>query len=127
MWAIGTTGGDALTLAGERPILVTILRERFEGWLPAYMAGELPQRSAEGPTMAMDAGEIERLIKVRIPDAQVTIRDLAGDGDHYAATVISASFKGKSRVQQHQLVYEALKAQMGGVLHALALQTATPD
>ena len=73
--------------------------------------------------MAMDAGEIERLIKARIPDAQVTIRDLAGDGDHYAATVISASFKGKSRVQQHQLVYEALKGQMGGVLHALALQT----
>ena len=60
--------------------------------------------------MAMDAGEIERLIKARIPDAQVTIRDLAGDGDHYAATVISASFKGKSRVQQHQLVYEALKS-----------------
>ena len=77
--------------------------------------------------MAMDAGEIERLIKARLPDAQVTIRDLAGDGDHYAATVISASFKGKSRVQQHQLVYEALKAQMGGVLHALALQTATPE
>jgi stress-induced morphogen len=73
--------------------------------------------------MAMDAGEIERLIKARIPDAQVTIRD----GDHYAATVISASFKGKSRVQQHQLVYEALKTQMGGVLHALALQTAAPE
>ena len=77
--------------------------------------------------MAMQAGEIERLIKAHIPDAQVTIRDLAGDGDHYAATVISASFKGKSRVQQHQLVYEALKGQMGGVLHALALQTGTPD
>ena len=77
--------------------------------------------------MAMDAGEIERLIKARLPDAEVTIRDLAGDGDHYAATVISASFKGKSRVQQHQLVYEALKTQMGGVLHALALQTATPE
>ena len=77
--------------------------------------------------MAMDAGEIERLIKARIPDARVTIRDLAGDGDHYAATVISASFKGKSRVQQHQLVYEALKTQMGGVLHALALQTAPPE
>ena len=76
--------------------------------------------------MAMDAGEIERLIKASIPDAQVTIRDLAGDGDHYAATVISAAFKGKSRVQQHQLVYEALKGQMGGVLHALALQTGTP-
>jgi stress-induced morphogen len=77
--------------------------------------------------MPMDAGEIERLIKARIPDAEVTIRDLVGDGDHYAATVISPSFRGKSRVQQHQLVYEALREQMGGVLHALALQTGVPD
>ena len=77
--------------------------------------------------MAMDAGEIERLIKVRIPDAQVTIRDLAGDGDHYAATVISETFRGKSRVQQHQIVYEALRAEMGGKLHALALQTGIPE
>ena len=77
--------------------------------------------------MPMDANEIERLIKARIPDAEVSIRDLAGDGDHYAATVISESFRGKSRVQQHQLVYNALKGQMGGVLHALALQTGTPD
>ena len=77
--------------------------------------------------MPMDAGEIERLIKDSIPDAQVTIRDLAGDGDHYAATVVAASFKGKSRVQQHQLVYNALKGRMGGMLHALALQTGTPD
>jgi stress-induced morphogen len=77
--------------------------------------------------MAMDAGEIERLIKKRIPDAEVTIRDLAGDGDHYAATVLSESFRGKSRVQQHQIVYDALKAEMGGKLHALALQTGTPD
>jgi stress-induced morphogen len=76
--------------------------------------------------MAMDAREIERLIKASIPDAEVTIRDLAGDGDHYAATVIAASFRGKSRVQQHQLVYAALKGQMGGVLHALALQTGVP-
>ena len=68
--------------------------------------------------MPMDAGEIERLIKVHIPDATVTIRDLAGDGDHYAATVVSASFKGKSRVQQHQLVYNALQGRMGGLLHA---------
>jgi stress-induced morphogen len=75
----------------------------------------------------MDAGEIERLIKVRIPDAQVTIRDLAGDGDHYAATVISEAFRGKSRVQQHQIVYEALRAEMGGKLHALALQTGIPE
>ena len=77
--------------------------------------------------MPMDAGEIERLIKSSIPDAQVTIRDLAGDGDHYSATVISASFKGKSRVQQHQLVYSALQGRMGGLLHALALQTGTPE
>ena len=77
--------------------------------------------------MPMDAREIERLIKGRIPDAQVTIRDLAGDGDHYAATVIAESFRGKSRVQQHQIVYEALKGQMGGTLHALALQTGVPE
>jgi stress-induced morphogen len=75
----------------------------------------------------MDANEIERLIREAIPDAQVTIRDLAGDGDHYAATVIAESFRGKSRVQQHQLVYQALKGQMGGVLHALALQTGVPE
>ena len=77
--------------------------------------------------MAMDASEIERLIKRRIPDAEVTIRDLAGDADHYAATVLAESFRGKSRVQQHQIVYEALKAEMGGKLHALALQTGTPE
>jgi stress-induced morphogen len=77
--------------------------------------------------MAMTPGDIERLIRARIPDAQVTIRDLAGDGDHYAATVISGAFRGKSRVQQHQLVYDALRGQMGGVLHALALQTGTPE
>ncbi|MEZ5890811.1 MAG: BolA family transcriptional regulator [Xanthobacteraceae bacterium] len=77
--------------------------------------------------MPMKADEIERLIRRHIPDAEVTIHDLAGDGDHYAATVVSAAFKGKSRVQQHQLVYEALKAEMGGQLHALALQTAPPE
>jgi stress-induced morphogen len=77
--------------------------------------------------MPMDAREIERLIKDHIPDAEVTIRDLAGDGDHYAATVVSAEFRGKSRVQQHQMVYDALRGSMGGALHALALQTAAPD
>ncbi len=77
--------------------------------------------------MPMNANDIERLIKASIPDAQVTIRDLAGDGDHYAATVISEAFRGKSRVQQHQIVYQALKGQMGGDLHALALQTGTPS
>ena len=77
--------------------------------------------------MAMSANDIERFIKEALPDAQVTIRDLAGDGDHYAANVVSAAFKGKSRVQQHQLVYAALKGRMGGELHALALQTSTPE
>lgn len=77
--------------------------------------------------MPMDQREIEQLIKASIPDAVVTIRDLAGDGNHYAATVISESFRGKSRVQQHQMVYAALKGRMGGELHALALQTGVPE
>jgi stress-induced morphogen len=76
--------------------------------------------------MAMDAGDIERLIKAAFPDAQVAIEDLAGDGNHYAAHVVSAAFQGKSRVQQHQMVYAALKGKMGGDLHALALQTSVP-
>ena len=77
--------------------------------------------------MAMSAIEIERMIKEAIPGAQVQISDLRGDGDHYAALVKAPSFKGKSRVQQHQMVYQALKGNMGGVLHALALQTSAPD
>ena len=77
--------------------------------------------------MGMSATDIERFIKEALPDAQVTIRDLAGDGDHYAASVVSAAFKGKSRVQQHQMVYSALKGRVGGELHALALQTSTPE
>ena len=76
--------------------------------------------------MAMDAHEIERMIKAALPDAAVEIKDLAGDGDHYAATVVSAAFKGKTRVQQHQMVYRALQGRMGNELHALALQTALP-
>ena len=73
--------------------------------------------------MPMEASEIERLIKAKFPDAAVEIRDLAGDGDHYEASVASAAFAGKSRVQQHQMVYEALGGRMGGVLHALKLTT----
>ena len=76
--------------------------------------------------MAMDAHEIERLIKVSFPDATVEILDLAGDGDHYKAVITTAAFKGKSRIQQHQMVYAALKGNMGGVLHALALTTQVP-
>ncbi len=77
--------------------------------------------------MAMDASEIEALIRQALPDAKIEIRDLAGDGDHYAAVVVSDAFKGKTRVQQHQMVFQALKGKMGGELHALALQTSAPD
>ncbi len=76
--------------------------------------------------MAMDSAEIVQLIQESIPDAEVRIDDLRGDGDHYAATVLSASFKGITRVQQHQLVYKALKGRMGEQLHALALKTGVP-
>jgi stress-induced morphogen len=80
----------------------------------------------EVDAMGMSASDIAAMIKAALPDAEVTIRDLAGDGNHYAAEVISASFRGKTRVQQHQLVYDALRGNMGGVLHALALQTGVP-
>ena len=76
--------------------------------------------------MPMSAADIERLIKESLPDAQVRIEDLAGDGDHYRAHIVSEAFRGKSRLQQHQLVYLALGERMGGALHALALSTSTP-
>ena len=77
--------------------------------------------------MAMEAAEIERLIREALPDARISIDDLRGDGDHYAAHVVSASFKGKTRVQQHRMVTQALGGRMGDALHALALQTSAPD
>jgi stress-induced morphogen len=77
--------------------------------------------------MPMDSHEIERLIREALPDASVEIRDLAGDGDHYMARVVSEAFRGKTRVAQHKMVYDALKGRMGGELHALALQTSAPD
>ncbi|MEK9831639.1 MAG: BolA family protein [Alphaproteobacteria bacterium] len=77
--------------------------------------------------MPMAASEIETLIKDALPDAVVRIDDLRGDGDHYLAHVVSSAFAGKSRVQQHQMVYDALQGRMGGELHALALQTAVPE
>ncbi|MEQ1611927.1 MAG: BolA family transcriptional regulator [Hyphomicrobiaceae bacterium] len=76
--------------------------------------------------MPMEASDIEKLIRAKFPDAEIVIKDLAGDGDHFAAHVVASAFKGKSRVQQHQMVYEALDGRMGGVLHALALTTAAP-
>ena len=77
--------------------------------------------------MPMPAEEIERMLREAFPDAKIEIRDLAGDGDHYAATVISEAFRGKSKVQQHQMVYAALQGKMGGELHALALTTGVPE
>ncbi len=76
--------------------------------------------------MAMSAIEIEDLIRAALPDADVLVEDLAGDGDHYAAHIVSESFRGRSRIQQHQMVFTALGGRMGGVLHALALQTSVP-
>ena len=76
--------------------------------------------------MAMEASEIQRLIRAAFPDAEIVIEDLRGDGDHYAAQVTSTAFVGKSRVQQHQMVYQALQGRMGDALHALALQTSAP-
>ena len=77
--------------------------------------------------MGMAAEDIARMIKESFPDAEIRIEDLAGDGNHYAATVISEAFRGKSRVQQHQMIYDSLKGNMGGVLHALALTTGAPQ
>ena len=77
--------------------------------------------------MAMAAADIERMIRVALPDASVEITDLAGDGDHYSARVVSAAFRGLPRVRQHQLVYDALGGRMGGELHALALSTSAPQ
>ena len=76
--------------------------------------------------MPMTAGQLEQMIKTALPDAKVDITDLRGDGDHYAAHVVSGAFEGKTRVQQHQMVYQALQGRMGGELHALALQTSVP-
>jgi stress-induced morphogen len=86
----------------------------------------LLRRTFRSPPMPMSAPDIERMIKSKIPDATITLTDLAGDNDHWAAHIISATFKGKSRVQQHQMVYDALGGRMGDVLHALQLTTATP-
>ena len=119
---IGTTGGAELKLGDARAISVEELKAAHE-----IVVSPLHGQLSEDDKMPMDAHDIEKLIKERIPDAKVTIRDLAGDGDHYAAEVVAESFRGKSRVQQHQMVYEALKGNMGGALHALALQTSVPE
>jgi stress-induced morphogen len=91
-----------------------------------YSGANDKTRRLRTDAMPMDAAEIETLIRTKFPDATVEIKDLAGDGDHFAANVVSSAFTGKSRVQQHQMVYDALGGRMGGVLHALALTTAAP-
>ena len=73
--------------------------------------------------MAMDLKEIERFIKEALPDASVEIQDLAGDGNHYSATIVSSQFSGKSKIEQHKMVYSSLKGRMGNELHALAIKT----
>tara|TARA_B110001454_G_C12442134_1_gene318314 strand:+ start:259 stop:492 length:234 start_codon:yes stop_codon:yes gene_type:complete len=77
--------------------------------------------------MAMDIKEIESLIKEALPDSKIDIKDLAGDGNHYSATIISSTFKGKSRIEQHKIVYNSLKGKMGNELHALAITTKEED
>lgn len=77
--------------------------------------------------MAMDFQEIIDLIQEALPDAQITLKDLAGDGDHFAAHIVSSQFLGKTRVQQHQIVYQALQGKMGTALHALSLETSLPS
>ncbi len=95
------------------------MRQGIEDWNISFF---------QGHPMAMQAAELEALILEALPDAEIQIQDLAGDGDHYKATIRSAAFAGKSRVAQHQMVYAALKGRMGGELHALALDTAPkPD
>ena len=126
---IGSVDGDAISLVGEAPIPLAALKSAHEDWLPQLHGSSAKiaaERRSRYSTMSMAADDIARLIKERFPDAEIRIEDLAGDGDHYAATVTSEAFRGKTRVQQHQMVYDALKGNMGGVLHALALKTAAP-
>lgn len=117
---IGRFGGPDILLDDNDALSLLDLSDIFEAALPDYMNAEIAQ---ETDTMPMAADDIKKLILDAMPDAEIEIEDLAGDGDHYRARVISSAFNGKSRVQQHQLVYRALKGRMGGELHALALET----
>ncbi len=116
---LGRFGGPDITLDDKDAISLLDLSDIFESRLRDYMNAEMHKESA----MPMAADDIKKLILDAMPDAEIEIEDLAGDGDHYRARVVSAAFNGKNRVQQHQLVYRALKGRMGGELHALALET----
>jgi phosphoribosylformylglycinamidine (FGAM) synthase-like enzyme/stress-induced morphogen len=117
---IGRFGGPDLLLDGRDALSLLDLSDIFESALPDYMKGA--QRKEPTP-MAMAGEDIKKLILDALPDAEIELEDLAGDNDHWRARIVSAAFNGKSRVQQHQLVYKALKGRMGGELHALALET----
>lgn len=117
---IGRFGGPDILLDDNDALSLLDLSDIFEAALPDYMNAETAK---ENQAMPMAADDIKKLILDAMPDAEIEIEDLAGDGDHYRARVISSAFNGKSRVQQHQLVYRALKGRMGGELHALALET----
>ncbi|MEZ5919932.1 MAG: phosphoribosylformylglycinamidine synthase subunit PurL [Parvularculaceae bacterium] len=117
---IGRFGGNFIRLDETDSIALLDLADMHDRALPDYM-NALSEK--ETPAMAMRAEDIKAMILEAMPDATVEIEDLAGDGDHYRARVVSAAFNGKNRVQQHQLVYRALKGKMGGELHALALET----
>ena len=117
---IGRFGGPDILLDGKDALSLLDLSDIFDSALPDYMNAETAKDTA---AMPMAADDIKKLILEALPDAEIEIEDLAGDGDHYRARVISAAFNGKNRVQQHQLVYRSLKGRMGGELHALALET----
>ena len=117
---IGRFGGPDILLDGNDALSLLDLSDIFESALPDYMNA---MTSKETATMPMAAADLKKLVLEALPDAEIEIEDLAGDGDHYRARIISAAFNGKNRVQQHQLVYRALKGRMGGELHALALET----
>jgi len=117
---IGRFGGQFLRLDDDDAIGLIDLSTLSEQALPDYMTAE---QATETTPMPMAADDIKKMVLEAMPDAEVEIEDLAGDGDHYRARIVSSAFNGKTRVQQHQLVYRALKGKMGGELHALALET----
>ncbi len=116
---IGRFGGPDILLDDKDALSLLDLSDLFESALPDYM-NALKEKDSPMP---MAADDIKKLVLDALPDAEIEIEDLAGDGDHYRARIVSSAFNGKSRVQQHQLVYKALKGRMGGELHALALET----
>ena len=117
---IGRFGGNFIRLDDHDSIALLDLADMHDRALPDYMTA---LEATETAPMPMKADDIKKMILEAMPDATVEIEDLAGDGDHYRARIVSKTFNGKNRVQQHQLVYRALKGKMGGELHALALET----